>query len=302
MKILIYSDLHLSAKIPSHRIDNYPESILHKLREVYEISKDCDYIFFLGDFYNSHRIFNYELINEVISIIDSVDKNTYCLVGQHDLAGYNQTTYKTSTFCFTEKYCKNLKVLWKPIKIKNLIVHPCHCFDDFKKTVDKKQDLDKINILLAHKLISVEKFVYETYLVEDFCPCDYNAVLFGDLHTGIKKHREGKTLIWSPGALVRQAIKEYDRVVKVGILEVEEGDCEVKEIELKSVLSPEKVFSVKHIEQIKKYAKNLDSKRFIDKISEFESNAIDIYDMLEKIARDKKLKPEVIDYILSKKP
>lgn len=305
MKFLVYTDSHFAIKTPVHRVDeNYSATLLEKLKEIYQTAEnnDCECVLFLGDFYNSHRIYSYDLINDIIEIIDSTELKTYSLVGQHDLAGYNMDTYSTSALCFTERHCKNLHTMWGPTKLgEKVICYPCHAYDDFNKALASPVLETDFNILAAHKLITMTKAVYETYVISDFCPCVYDLIIFGDLHTGLEVTKYEGNTIWSPGALARQAISEVKRKVRIGIVEVEGKECEINEIFLKSAKPAEEVFQVRHIENIRKRTQLNDSDGFIERIQGIEMESVDIFDLLDKVAREKKVKKEVINLILSKK-
>lgn len=304
MKFLVFSDVHFANKAPIHRVDeNYSQTLLNKLEEVYKLAEEnnCEHVLFLGDLYDSHRIYSYDLINEIIKIINKSGLITYQLIGQHDLVGYNKDTYLTSALCFTERYCKNLKTISEPIRLSDMIIKPCHSYDDFDTIIKEKTDTTYFNILLAHKLITEKKTVYQTYIIPEFCPCGYDLIMFGDLHTGMERVEYMNTTVWSPGALVRKNINECDRQIKVGVVEVKNKKVDIKEILLKSAKPSEEVFQVRHIEQVRKNTQNVNNERFINKILEIERESLDIYDLLEKVAKERGLKKEVINFILSKK-
>ena len=311
-KILVYTDLHLSAKRPSHRIDDYPTSILTKLNEVYEIARDqsVDAVIFGGDFYNSHRIYAYDAINaamqtskDVFPKIETGGVPTYMIVGQHDLVGYNKESYDTSTLCFMVKHSPVMHTMWEPVELDDVVLYPCHCFDSFEEHIKKTPTRKKKSILVAHHLITAKPAPFPTFVLDDFLPCKYSAVIFGDYHAGMSPYRDSNgTLVWSPGSIARQAINETERKVKVGILTIERGkDIEVEEIQLQTARPSDEVFSMAMIEHIREHSKMVDTNGFVESIRELEASSTDIYDLIEKAGNQKGIRPEVLNWILAKR-
>jgi len=303
-KIIVYADFHVTGKRPIHRIDKFSNNLIAKLLEVYQIADDAavDCALFLGDFFNNHRIFSYEILNDVMDIICDARVTTYAIIGQHDLVGYNEGSYASSTLNFMERHCCQLKTIRTPTDVGDAILYPCHCYDNFLQAFERPVSRKKKAILAAHHLITDSSKPFKTYLIQDFLPCNYSAVVFGDYHLGMKPSGDDKTLVWSPGALARLAINEKGRKVKVGILTAVPGKpVEVEEIELKSALSGEEVFGTSILEGVREQPEMVDASGFVQRIRELEAESTDVFDMIEKAAKQKGIRKEVIDYILKKR-
>lgn len=304
-KFLVYTDTHLTGQRPVHRCDDFIRSILDKMKETYDLAKqnNVDFVVFLGDFYNNHRIFNYEIINEAMDIIDSHPTKTYAIIGQHDLRGYNLETYKTSTLNFMERHCGNFETIFKPLEFNDVVLYPCHVYEPFPEVFKNKITRKKKSILLAHHLITLQKKPFPTHIINDYLPCQYSAILFGDFHVGMEPYYDSnETLIWSPGSLTRLAINDIERKIKIGIITTELGSkVLVEEIHLASAKSGYDVFSKNVLEIIRETPQMVDMDGFIKGIQELETMSIDIYDMIEKAAKNNGIRQEVINYILSKK-
>jgi len=304
MKFIVYTDLHLAAKNPIHRVDNYSQSLISKLNEIYDISNkhSVDVILFLGDFFNTHRIYSYDLINQAIDIINSSDINTYSIIGQHDLIGYNKDSYFSSALCFLERHCKNFYTLIEPKEFDDTVIYPCHCYDDLLKTINQKVTKRKNSILLAHHLITEKRMPFHTFLTSELIPCPYSAVFFGDYHAGMEQNTIDNTMFWSPGSIARIAINETKKIPKIGIIETKLGNkINIEEIKLKSTKLAEEVFNVSIVETLKQHTE-YNSDKLIQQIQEFELCSIDIYDLIEKAAKKNNIDKSLVDYILSKKP
>jgi DNA repair exonuclease SbcCD nuclease subunit len=299
-KFIFYTDLHLTAKRPIHRVDDFTASLLIKLKEVYDVAvqEQADFVIFGGDFFNNHRIFSYEIILTASDIISKSGLPTYAVIGQHDLIGHNKETYKTSTLSFMEHFCTNFNTLCQPTKIKNVMLYPCHWFDNVRELVKNKPDSSCCSVMVCHQTITKDTAPYDTILTSELVG-DYDLILSGDVHGGYPAHKIGKTLFSNSGSIARRAINEtHDPRVLV----VEVGkNLSVKEVKLKNVIPANDAFGTSILESTRVAAEDVDIERFIEGILELEQSAVDIFDLVQKIAIAKGIKQEVIDYVLSKR-
>lgn len=303
MKFAVYTDLHLAAKNPLHRIDDYSQTLLEKLREIYETAKteNVDAVLFMGDFFNSHRIYSYDIINQAMDIICLADVDTHAIIGQHDLVGYNKNSYASSAVCFLERHCPRFKTIWEPLELDDTVLYPAHCFDDLLETMKQTVTKKKKSILLAHHLITLNELPYKTFLAKDLVPSKFSAIFFGDYHAGMKPTMIEDTLFWGSGSLARIAINETKREPSFGIVTTQTGKpVEVEVRKLHCLKPPEEVFNVSLVEKTKEKTEfNPDS--FIERIREFESQSLDIYDLIEKVAKSEGIQEKILSYILAKK-
>lgn len=292
MKILIYSDLHLSATTPVKRIDNYALSMMKKLKQIYQKATEADVVLFLGDFFNTHRSYSYEMINEAI---EAVTVPTHAILGQHDLVGYNPDSYASSALCFVEKHCEKWSTMKSPLEIGGVTFHPCHTYEDFD--IKARQNLpDGKHILLSHHLITKNSCPYDTYLLSDYADIAYDGVFFGDYHPGMKPIKQGKTLWWGAGSIARQAISDRERKPKIGWFDTDTMELVEEQIE---VVSFEEVFNMATLDEVDVQGDYADD--FVDSVMRFHNESVDIYDLLQKVASKESVRAEVLDYILEKK-
>jgi len=301
-KFLFYTDLHLSAKRPIHRVDDFATSLLVKLAEVYDIAKqeDVDFVLFGGDFFNNHRIFNYDIIRTASDIMERSGKKTFAVIGQHDLIGHNQETYKTSTLAFLEHFCRSYQTLVKPFDAGNKVtIYPCHWFDNVKEMV-QKSPASGTSVMVCHQTIVKDKLPYNAILTSELTS-DYDVIISGDVHAGFDPHRIGKTTFYNPSSLVRRAVNEIHDP-KVGVIEVGGNKpVSIKDVKLKNVVKTEDAFGVSLTEIVKVAAEDVTTERFVEGILELEQSAVDVFDLITKIASMKGTRQEVIDYIVSKR-
>ena len=302
-RFLFYTDIHLAAKCPRHRVDNYANSIVEKVSEIYEIAsvEGCDFVIFGGDFFNSHMVFSYELINNVMDVICNSDLQTYSIVGQHDLKGYNPETLKSSTLAFVTKYCDKFEILNGVKELGDVALYHSHVWQDVRVDCAQEVGKGKVNVLIAHHLLSKDLDVFEVVKTSTIEPCNFDLVLSGDLHTGFETHSVGNTVFANPGSIARQSISDKSRHPMVLVVDVELGVVPVvKEILLSRAKDGEEVFGVDVIEGLREMA-TMDGGEFVDQVRALEMEAVDVFDLVEKLSVEKGVRKEVVSYILSKK-
>jgi DNA repair protein SbcD/Mre11 len=301
-KILFYTDFHLTAKTPRHRIDSFADSLLKKLKEIYEIAEaeavDC--VCFGGDFYNNHRIFNYDMINGAMEIICDCQIQTHAVIGQHDLIGYNKETYRTSTLSFMERHCAMFETLWRPFELSDCVLYPCHWFDKLTDVMQQQTSKKKKSILVAHQTISREKLMFQTHVTSDLSG-NYDLVLSGDWHGGFETHTANDILWCNPGSIGRLAISDCHRNPQVALVNITKGKpIEIELRCLKSAGKAEEVFGMSFLETIREKA-GMDTSNFVNGILELEQEVVDVFELIDKIGKSKGIRQEVLSYIASKK-
>lgn len=303
-KFLFYTDCHASGQTPEHRTDDYPKAITAKVREVYSIAKshNCDFAINGGDIFDTHRIFNFDIIGDIMETIEDADIPTFAAIGQHDLYGYNQETYKTSTMAFVERRCSKLKVLWQPMVSHGVSIQASHVWSDIK--ADAKIKVDGMpSILVAHHLLTNRKMPYQIVNTAELAvDCNFDLIVAGDLHDGFETHREGKTWFCNPGALARQAINDADRPIQVAIIEIGDGlkMPRIELVPLQSAKPGKEVFGERVGEIIRKEEK-LNATTFVDEMLLLESESVDIHALLQKLGKQRNIRQDVLNYLASKR-
>lgn len=302
MKVLVYSDLHLSAKKPRYRLDNYSDAMLNKLEQVYDLAnREADCVLFLGDFFDTHVLYSYRLINQAMEIVCDSDIETYAILGQHDLRGYNEETYETSTLGFMETHCCRFHTLREPLEFDECVFHPCHCYDDIEAMVQADLSGTKEQVLLAHHLITKKRAPFHTYTIEQLTPSDFGVVFFGDYHPGMSETEREGTIFWSPGALARKEVTD-DREILVGLCEISESGTCIDERAL-DVAPFSEVFDVEMAESVKKL-KNVHvgvGDSFVERLQALGNESIDFMELVRQIGKERETDQTVLEYIFSKK-
>ena len=303
-----YTDLHLSGQTPRHRIDDYPQTLLNKLDETYTLFEDagCDFVIFGGDMFHTHRIYSYQVISAAMDVICDSPLETYSVVGQHDLKGYNKNTFDTSALAFLTKRCEHFKILWEPTEVGDCWLVPSHVWDDIDDADIECCRGDRFNILIAHHLLTNKKAMFDvvntTQWVKDMdAGCPFELVLSGDLHDGYEPHEVENTWFCNPGSLARRATSDGDRMPQVAIVEVTGPKLppSITIHQLKCGKPGSEVFS-ESIAEIARAREDFDAENLLEDMSSFEHEAVDIHDLIQTVGKRENIRKPVLDYLATK--
>jgi DNA repair protein SbcD/Mre11 len=308
MRIYFYTDTQLSGQTPRHRVDNYQKSLLDKIEEVYTAAKKgkADFLICGGDFFNSHRIFSYELLNRTMDILCDSGLDTYMVIGQHDLLGYNPTTYKSSTLAFVVERCPSLRVVWEPVDLGDVTISASHVWDEVMDAGKTPVKDGAFNILIAHHLLTSKKAMFDVVNTTEFatkCQLDggnYDLVLSGDLHEGYPVHEVNGMWFCNPGSLARQAINDRERTPQYAVIEAEPNQIPIIDVvPIKCALPGSDVFGESAVELMRTGTK-FDPTAFVEEIGDFEAESSNVHDLVQKIGKSKGIRTEVLAYLATK--
>ena len=287
-------------------MDDFQGSILRKIEEVYEVSRNegCEFVVCGGDIFNSHRIFSYELLGSAMDLICDSGLDTYTVVGQHDLIGYNRETFKSSTLAFVVDRCPSLRVIWEPTTVGCVRLAASHVWEDPKDVGSHEMDRDFVNVLVAHHLLTDKDTVFDIVNTSDFVGWmkdeeRYDIVLSGDLHCGYSVHEVDGVWFCNPGSLTRQSTNDRMRSPKFAIIDVEAGGIPIiDERELECAQKGDVVFGESAAEIMRSDLK-LNPSVFIREVEEFEAESVDIQELIQKVGKVRGIRQEVLNYLAS---
>ena len=221
LKILFFTDSHISFKTPTSRIDDYQEAIYNKISELVELAnkESFDYILCGGDlFHNPSPTPNSAMIaNEISKLFLKSKAKVVVVPGNHDLYSYNISTLnKTLLGIYQANEVVRILDRTNPLTIKLGDKEIAIEGQEYHIGIDKysKEDYEcnckaDFNILVTHSMItsSVISKHYEKNKVNHI---DINAIettadilLSGHEHNGYKQKKTDKTLFLNPGSLSR---------------------------------------------------------------------------------------------------
>ena len=303
-KFLFYTDLHLAGENPRHRIDDFPLTILEKLGETYALAEaeGCEFVAFGGDFFNSQRVFSYEVISGAMDVVCGSKLRTYMVVGEHDLYGHSMETYKASTLAFMARHCANISILWEPLDFGEVVLYGKHEPDKIEDAMAVQVDPDKVNVLVCHELLTPNPMPFDVVDTATLGKGPYDLVLSGDLHDGFDTHRVGDTYFVNPGSLTRRTTADADRWPQVAVIEVEKGSK--PKVELRRLACGKSGFDVfgESIAEAARAmdAEDFDAEGFARELLEFEAESTDVHELVQKAGSKAGLRREVMEYLARK--
>ena len=302
-RFLFYTDLHLAGETPRHRTDDFPQTLLEKLREVYALAaqEGCQFVLFGGDFFNAHRMFSYEIISDAIEIIGSSDVKTYAVVGEHDLFGHSMETFSSSTLRFFVRHCGNMQILWEPTDLGDVVLYGKHEPDKMADVMGIQVDPAKYNILVCHELLTPNSAPFEVVQTSTLTGCPFDLIVSGDLHDGYDSHHVEGTWFCNPGSLARRTIADADRWPQVALVDVEKGNEPA--IEYRRLACGKAGYDVfgESIAEAARAKKDFDVEDFTRELLAFEAESTDIHELVQKAGRQAGLRQEVLDYLAKKR-
>ena len=300
MTFLFYTDIHLTGRNPPNRKDKYPQTLISKLEEVYGIARTSavDFVLFGGDLFDSHRCYAYEVLAQAVNVFRTAPCATWMLMGQHDLIGYNRSSFEYSTAHFvSELSCGKLLVLNEPREFCGVVFHPCHVFDKLPEVLQGISGTDKkTHIVMAHSLVTERRAVFDTILVDSLPVTPARLVLCGDYHGGFGPIKRDGTLYYNPGAMARQkaTTSEMSREVFCALVEVNGGIIKVSPQRITNALPASSVFLEKEPEV--EVAGSVDVDPFIERLEQIACEATDIFELLQMMATPG-TDPRILRYI-----
>jgi hypothetical protein len=319
-KIGFFTDAHIAGQAPNSRQDDYTNSVLKKLAFCLKrCSGECDLVVFGGDLTHSHKLGNDRLKERVIDVfIENLSVPFLYTYGQHDLRGEDLNSRDESTTAFIMRMLKRLGkdvveiphdswILYGDTNIAlracpRGIKDPVHFFQH--ACIDKKfPENASARIVVAHHLISDNTspwLVDHKKLMTGFKNNRVvDVVLSGDLHNGFGPClNQLGTLFVNPGSLARTVVHDGKNGVvcesQFWSVDTQPGSEVFRE---SAPLLDEETYEDAPMET---ETKSFDE--VVARLADVKKKRIDVWDLLEKRARDISLEPDVLSFLLSKRP
>lgn len=211
MRIGIVGDLHI-APTPGKRIDNYFETGLNKIEQ---ISKECDYVIFLGDIFTNPKVeekYVYALINHLQYCYNAYRTRFATIVGNHDVVSEDENNLANSSLGILS-ISNALHVILpdNPLIIDNYSFATIPV--KFKAAQQYLPNIKPMNgyhnVLLVHHEYGVGT---ASFTYEDFKDLGFNSVFLGHDH---KPFDEGRIIYpeftaYRSGSMMRNRADDYN--------------------------------------------------------------------------------------------
>ena len=329
-RFIVTGDWHLRTTNPVKRVDDYFETNLKKLGQVYQIAKDkqADGIIVPGDLFHSPVINNKTL--QFVYLMKTFGIPTYAVVGNHDVYSHNIDTLKDTALGLLVELGLVILVNETGIQPKGLTginISGVHYYNgiDKDKSVYYKSILntkhEEINIHIVHGMLVNDYVPFDHVSVNDIKDTDADVLITGHDHLGygikmveetydgeIRLHTGSNTAIMNcnqvmlnPGSLFRSSISEQKRQPKVYLLECgfdivrkyKEFNIETTYLDVET---PDKVFN--QLLQDTKDEKEEGVNEFIELLSKGTVDMkMDIMEIINTVAVQDKIPDDVLQLV-----
>lgn len=312
IRTLFFTDTHISGRNPRSRKDNFLDTVLDKINQINDIakSKNCDFVLFGGDLFDNPSVSN-AVAGRTARTLRNFNK-IIGIAGNHDLFGNNIDNIKSTQLGLFEK-AGLIDLLYKGEKIiitKNdltlqLTGTPSHFgidHDDIKEDyVVYNKEADKaihiIHGMLMEKQLNPHMSVVTIDQVKE---TKADLTLTGHYHAGFEPIEINRKYFANPGSLSRVSSDKSEIKRKVGVLyiEISKNNINLEFIPLEQQKG-EDVLDRSHIEGSQ--YKEIQIEEFMREIKVASTiESMDITNIVKKIANNKELEKEVVDYALTK--
>jgi exonuclease SbcD len=306
---LFATDAHVRGSSPEGRIDDFPEAVLDKLRQIGELARTegSEAVVFGGDMFHEPDPAT-SVVTSVIRILKGYPCPIYTVWGSHDVFGYSEQTLKRSALgVLIEAHVLRMLDARKATQVGPFdLVGLSHSY-----TLDRTEgayDLSRLELQgtrgkgilveVVHGMLLAKPFkVALDYTLIGNVHTDAQVVLSGHYHPGFGTVRLGKTVFCNPGSLGRLENTAANRTRRVCVAEVMdvEGDVNVVHVELSTRLGTE-VFDDRIVE--------VDDKRELDlfvKQLHQQMGAVDMQDakkLILTVAKERKASNELCNHLV----
>lgn len=309
-KFIFVGDLHLRGNNPRNRIDDYQTAANNKLCEILRMASEieADAILIPGDIWDRPEV-SIGVLLHYASILNTSPCPIYTTVGNHDIYGYNLSTYARSSLKLLELLVNGLHVIGLADAIAvgmgdSYITATPYSGDmdidgfgyGFNDGYSGIYD-DTPRIHIAHGMLLDHKPPFDRYTLVDNCKTDADLILVGHDHTGfgVIKRSDGK-IFCNPGALMRMSasINEIERPVQVAVITVEKLNIDVQLVPLASAKPGDEVLDRSKIDEAKARQYAMDNFSMLIQTHVGQSATVDINQIVDAIAKQEEYAPEVV--------
>ena len=326
MKLIFTGDLHLRGTNPRNRIGSYVDAAKAKLREVFTLAEEVGAVAILipGDIFDAPQVAD-SVKSMYADLLEESPVPIYTTPGNHDLSGYNIETYDNSSLKILERMLPKLEVIKEPGRVR--IFHysgsdlsVALTFQPYSGQVDRagfgyetgQGDTlpndsgyeTPFYIHVAHGMALDHIPPFDRFTLLQDIKTDADLVLTGHDHTGygVYKRADGKVFC-NPGALLRSAasMSELERPIQIAVIDIRsKTDFDVTLVPIRCAKVGAEVLDRSGIEADKKRSYAMESFAALIKTNTGAKVLLDIPTIMETIAAQEGVDPEVIAVALKK--
>lgn len=316
VKLLWVGDLHLRGTNPRNRKDDYAAAVKTKLWEVFKIASDNQVAAILeaGDTWDRPEVSTGVLL-DFADVLAESPVPIYTTAGNHDIYGYNLSTYRRTSLALLERLVPNFHVINDPSEPVMFTTEPVQVsFTPYSGRIDhdgygyspeglaaETTGLFKIHV--AHGMLLDHTPPFDRFTLVQEVETTADLVLTGHDHIGygLFKRKDGKTFL-NCGSLTRlsASVSEIERTIQVALISVENGQCDIQLIPLATAKPGIEVLDRSHIEAEQKRQYAMESFSTLVQSGTGEKVLVDIDSIVSAIADQENMAPEIVRLTLEK--
>lgn len=313
IKFIFTGDWHLRGNNPRNRIDDYQAAADEKLVEVFKLAKDncIAAILMPGDVWDRPEV-SIGVLLHYANILKDTPCPIYATIGNHDIYGYNLSTYGRSSLKLLELLVPDLHVISEdPVVIGGTWITATPYsgqmdIDGYGYNGDAGGINGFTYIHIAHGMLLDHKPPFDRYTLIDDCKTNADIVLTGHDHTGygVIKRADGK-LFCNPGALMRMSasINEIERPVQIAEITIDsihdDKHIDIQLVPLSSAKPGDEVLDHSKIDEAKARQYAMDNFSTLIQSHTGQKVIVDVNQIVEEIAKQEDYAPEVVKTALA---
>jgi DNA repair exonuclease SbcCD nuclease subunit len=294
IRLLYFCDSHIRGTNPRARVDDYPEALKMKLREVFYLAAkhSCDAIICGGDLFDRPDT-AYAVAGEFAAVLAECPVQIYVCPGNHEIYGYNLDTLNRSVLGFLDQINLVQILSREPVVLRNQVTVYLtgqgfyHDIDrspaDYQTGVSR---IDGFKVHVVHGMLVEKPLPYEVaHTLISQVKTDAHVILGAHEHIGfgLRRRNDG---VWfcNPGALSRTTAKaeEFYRPIQVALFEFSLGGIKAELIGLSCAQPGTEVLSRDHLAQLAEREERMN--HFLSLlVAEGESKFLEIREIVDDI-------------------
>jgi exonuclease SbcD len=311
MRFLYFTDDHKRGTTPENRTDNFPATLVRKLKEVVKIAQEyeVDYILHGGDFFDVPAP-AISVCADFLEVYQQFSVPIFTVPGNHDLFGHNSATLPRTMLGFIARLGIVRLVGRKPIYLEKnglrvqLSGQGYHFEMDRREPhldyVVQKKDCDYAIHMVHGMLLQRKIYPGALYtLIEQIWDTEADFTLVGHNHLGFPDTEKDGKYFLNPGALVRLSNhqQEMKRPVQVLLIDLSGSSPTYEKVRLKSAAPGEDILDRSRLEEAAFREQKLAG--YLAEVKAAGSyERTDVRVLLQEIAAMEEMPPAVIDEAL----
>lgn len=281
-KFIHVTDMHIMARTPKYRKDDFLATMIEKLKWVQEYAENigASAILCTGDFFDRPDT-AYSALNEIMGVLSSSKVRWISIIGNHDEFGYNPKTIgRTPLGSLFMSGAIDYVNYHNPIIIREadeaVLITGCDSTIETDNREDKwvdygmrpNIDLGAVNIVkhihLSHGFLANKDWgdmIHHTRISEIADKVDADVVLCGHEHSGFGVVESNGKLFVNGGALARvtSGVGDIGRDVKVAEITVDGNTVDVKLVKVGVSKDADEVIDIEQAQQERNRTRTLEN-------------------------------------------